>query len=169
MMPEDGCVKATCSSALFEFHLSPHFPLRSAAPVSREAVTVSVAASCVRGRGKAAVCAPPPGHHHYCGHHYLGGVQPGKTTLACRVLREGHYICSAISSCASQLPCQTSKYGVRWSVKSFFIPLQCFVQTRVTDCSSAIADPPYTNDSREKGLERELFYLPVRDGFVNSR
>ncbi|XP_045887859.1 adenylate cyclase type 7 isoform X1 [Micropterus dolomieu] len=36
----------------------------------------------------------------------------------------------------------------------------CFVQTRVTDCSSAIADPPYTNDSREKGLERELFYLP---------
>lgn len=72
--------------------LSPHFSLSSAAPVSREAVELPVAASCVGGGGEAAMCAPPSGHHHHCGHHYLGSVQPGKTGLTCSVLRECHYI-----------------------------------------------------------------------------
>lgn len=40
-----------------------------------------VAASCVRGGDKAAVCAPPPCRHYYYGDHCLGSVQRGETHM----------------------------------------------------------------------------------------
>lgn len=81
----DDCAHQTCLIPC----LSPHFPLSSVAPVSREVVKVPVAASCVRGGSKAAMCAPPSGHHYYYGHQCLGSVQPGETMLTCWALREG--------------------------------------------------------------------------------
>lgn len=58
--------------------LYPHFPLSPVAPVSREVVEVPMAASSVRGSGKAALCTPSSGHHYYYGYQYLGSVQPGE-------------------------------------------------------------------------------------------
>lgn len=75
----DDCAHQTCLIPC----LFPHFPLSSVAPVFREVVEVPVAASCVRGGGKAAMCAPPSGHHYYYGHQCLGSVQPGETMLTC--------------------------------------------------------------------------------------
>uniref|UniRef100_A0A8D0D7B5 Adenylate cyclase type 7 n=1 Tax=Sander lucioperca TaxID=283035 RepID=A0A8D0D7B5_SANLU len=63
---------------------------------------------------------------------------------------------SAISSCATLR--STLSSGCL-SVKSFFIPLQCFVQTTVPEC---LTDNTQTNDYHGWG-----FYLPVSDGFVN--
>lgn len=166
----DDCAHQTCLIPC----LSPHFPLSSVAPVSREVVKVPVAASCVRGGGKAAMCAPPSGHHYYYGHQCLGSVQPGETMLTCWVLREGSLYIYSISVCATLHSChaklQSTSSGclsVKWVC--FFIPLQCFVQTRVTECSSDNDDLPLTNNSSRQGLEGDLSYLPVSDGFVFHR
>lgn len=55
------------------FAFSPSSP----APVPRKAVQLPVAASDVRIGRQTALCAPPLGHHHYCGHCHPGHFQLG--------------------------------------------------------------------------------------------
>lgn len=57
----------------------------------------------------------------------------------------------------TEVVCQSNQF--------FFLP-QCFVQT---ECSSDITDLPLANCSHAQGLEGDLFYLPVSNGFVTHR
>lgn len=96
-------------------HFSSHLSWSSAAPVSREALKVPVAASRVRGSGKATVCAPPSGHHHYNGHHRVGSVQPGMTPFTCLVIKCACDSLCAISGCVTLHSCHTRPYSMLYS------------------------------------------------------
>lgn len=68
-------------------------------------------------------------------------------------------------SCHAKL--QSTVSSGRLSIRSFLFPLQCFIQTRLTECSSDNAD--LTNSSQELELYEGLFYLPVSDAIIKQR